>query len=153
MKAVNECAQRELLVGAGAALLVLEVERVHGLDEGWGVCARVGVALLVGLHDSHFHRGGTARAALLLLTRRLLALQLALGLLAVGGLHALVVALELLADRRALGLGRGAGGVALGGSTHSLALGAVFLLAVVLGAPDGAHRALAVNNALGALGL
>jgi len=80
----------------------------------------------------------------------LLALQLALGLLAVGGLDALVVAGEFLADGGALGLGGSAGGVALGGLAHALALGAVILLALLLGAADGADRLLAVDGALGA---
>jgi len=77
-------------------------------------------------------------------------LKLALGLLAVGGLDALVVAREFLADRSALGLGGGARGVALGGLANALALGAVILLALLLGAADGADGLLAVNSALGA---
>jgi hypothetical protein len=105
------------------------------------------------LHDGELHVGGAARAALLLLARGFLALQLALGAGAVGGLDALVVALELFAHWRALGLGRGAGSVALGGRADGLALGAVLLLAVVLGAADGADGALAVDGALGAGGL
>jgi len=41
----------------------------------------------------------------------------------------------------------------LSGSANCLALGAIFLLTIVLGAADGAHRALAVNNAFGTGGL
>jgi len=128
-------------------------ERVEGLDERRSVAARGRVAGIVGLNHSKLDVLRTARAALLLLASRLLALQLALGALAVGGLDALVVALQLLAHRAALGLGGGAGGVALSRCTDSLALGAILLLAIVLGAADRAHRALAMHNALGAGGL
>jgi len=109
---------------------------VHGFQERRGVGARVRLALVVGLRDRHMHILRRARAALLLLASGLLALQLALGLLAVSGLDALVVALQLFAHGRALGLGSRASGVALGGGTNRLTLGAVFLLAVVLGAAD-----------------
>jgi len=85
-----------------------------------------------------------------LLASRALALQLALGLLAVGGLDALVLAVEFLAHWAALGFRSRAGGVALSGSAHGLALRAGVLLAVVLGATDGADGAFAVNGALGA---
>jgi len=126
---------------------------VHGFQERRGVGARVRLALVVGLRDRHMHILRRARAALLLLASWLLALQLALGLLAVGGLDALVVALQLFAHGRALGLGSRASGVALGGGTHCLALGAVFLLAVVLGAANRANGAFAVHHTFGALGL
>jgi len=43
--------------------------------------------------------------------------------------------------------------VALGGRADSLALGAVLLLAIVLGAADRTHGTLAVNHALGTSGL
>jgi len=128
-------------------------ERVEGLNERRGVATRRGVASVVGLHNGELNILRTARAALLLLASGLLALQLALGALAVGGLDALVVAFELLAHRAALGFGGGASGVALSRRAHSLALGAVLLLAIVLGATDRAHRALAVNNTFGASGL
>ena len=97
-------------------------------------------------------RGG-ARAALRLVRQRagrLLALELALGLGAVGGLDALVGAVERLADGRALGLGRLARGVAAGRLADRLALGAAVLLALLLGAADRADGALAVDRALGA---
>jgi hypothetical protein len=126
---------------------------VEGLNERGSVATRRRVASAVRLTDGELHVLRAARAALLLLASGLLALELALGALAVGGLDALVVALELLADRAALGLGGGAGGVALSGRADSLALGAVFLLAVVLGAADRANRAFAVNDALGTSGL
>jgi len=126
---------------------------VEHFQERGGVGARRRVAGRVGLNDGDLDVGLAARAALLLLAGSLLALQLALGALAVGGLHALVVAVELLADRRALGFGSGAGGVALGRRANGLALGAVLLLAVVLGAADAADGALAVHGALCALGL
>jgi len=128
-------------------------ERVEGFNERGSVAARRRIASIVGLHDGELDVLRPARAALLFLASRALALQLALGALAVGGLDTLVVALELLADRAALGLGGRAGGVALGGRTHSLALGAIFLLAIILGAADGANRALAVHYTLGAGGL
>jgi len=68
---------------------------VHDLDEARSSGAAGGGlgAALVGADDSNMDVGGRARAALGLLASRLLALQLALGLLAVGGLEALVVAL------------------------------------------------------------
>jgi len=65
------------------------------------------------LGNSHGDGTSGARAALGLLASRLLALQLALGLGAVGGLGALVEASEFLANRLALGLGGFAGGVAV----------------------------------------
>lgn len=99
------------------------------------------------------HSAARAAAALRLLASGSLALQLALGLLAVGGLHALVLAVEFLAHGAALGLGGGAGGVALSGVANSLAGRAGVLLAVVLGATDAANGALAVHDALGAGGL
>jgi len=126
---------------------------VEGLDERRGVATRRGIASIVGLSNGELNILRTARAALLLLASWLLALQLALGTLAVGGLDTLVVAFELLANRAALGLGGSASGVALSRRAHSLALGAVLLLAIVLGAADRANRALAVDNALSTSGL
>jgi len=64
-----------------------------------------------------------------------------------------LVAGEFLADGGALGFGGFAGGVALSRLANRLALGATFLLALVLGATNGAHRLLAMNGALGAGGL
>jgi len=91
------------LVLARAALLLAALlgvlHAVEHLQERRGVGARGRVAGVVGLNDGHLDVAGTARAALLLLAGRLLALQLALGARAVGGLHALVVAVELLAHR------------------------------------------------------
>jgi len=147
------------LVVARAALLLglgLVSHRVEHLEERRSVAAGgLGTAGSSGLGDGELNVGLRASAASsrLLLAGRLLALHLALGLGAVGGLDALVVALELLADRAALGLGGRAGGVALGRGTDGLALGAVLLLAEVLGAADRANGALAVNGALSAGGL
>jgi hypothetical protein len=83
----------------------------------------------------------------------LLALELALGLCAVSGLDALVVALQLLADGLALGFWGSAGNVALSGLADVLALGALILLANLLGAADRALGLVAMNGALGAGGL
>jgi hypothetical protein len=118
----------------------------------------VSLALSVGLVDSDNGGGLSALAALRGLLRRqlasgLLALQLALGLGAVGGLDALVVAFEFLADGRALGFGSSAGGVALSRGADGLALGAVLALALVLGATNRADRAFAVDRATGARSL
>jgi len=79
-----------------------------------------------------------------------LALKLALGLGAVGGLEAFVPANELLANGAAAGFGGRASGLAASRLADGLALGAVFLLALVLGAADGADGLLAVNSALSA---
>jgi len=147
------------LVVARAALLLglgLVSHRVEHLEERRSVAAGgLGTAGSGGLGDGQLNVGLRASAASsrLLLAGGLLALHLALGLGAVGGLDALVVALELLADRAALGLGGRAGGVALSRGTDGLALGAVLLLAEVLGAADRANGALAVHSALGASGL
>jgi hypothetical protein len=84
------------------------------------------------------------------IARWLLALKLALGTSAVGGLQALLAAVQLFADRRALRFRSHAGGVATSRLAHSLALVASQLLAGVLGAADRANRALAVDGALGA---
>ena len=81
---------------------------------------------------------------------RLLALQFALGLRAVGGLGALVLAGELLADGSALRLGRRTGGVATCRLADRLALGAVILLTLILGAANRADGLLAMDGALGA---
>jgi len=151
--------------GARAALLsstslLLVLHGVHHLDQrGADTRARArrgtsATAVGGGLSNSHLGDGGhRARAALSLLlslASRALALQLALGLGAVGGLDALVLAVQLLAHGGALGLGGDAGGVAAGRLADSLALRAASQLAQLLGAADGAHRALAVDGALGA---
>jgi len=80
----------------------------------------------------------------------LLALKFALGLGAVGGLEALVLAVQFLANRAAAGFGSVASSVAASRLADGLALGAVFLLALILGAADGADGLLAVDGALGA---
>jgi len=146
-----------VLLLAGAALLCALLRLVHhrmeGLNERRSVAARHRVAIASGLHDGQLNVRQTARAATLLLASGSLALQLALGALAVRWLHALVVAFKFLAHRRATGFGGGAGGVALSRRAHGLAFRAVFLLTVVLRAADRAHRTLAVHCALGAGGL
>jgi len=84
---------------------------------------------------------------------RLLALQLALGTSAVSGLDALVLAVQLFANRRALWIRSSACSVALRRSTNGFALGAAILLALILGATNRAHGAFAVDNALSTRGL
>jgi len=146
-------------VAARAAVLltalVAQVHLVHDLQEGRlgsSGLGTVGVGLVDG--DEGGALGALAALGLLSgLAGGLLALQLALGLGAVGGLDALVRAFEFLADRGALGLGGGASGVALSRRADGLALGAGLLLAIILGATDRAHRTLAVNGALGARSL
>jgi len=138
---------------ARAALLVLEVERVHGLDERGSVGARRRIASIVGLYDGHLSTLRIARAALLFLASGLLALELALGALAVGRLDTLVVAFEFLANRRAFGFGGSAGSVALSRGANGLALGAILLLTIVLRATNGANGAFAMNHTLGTLSL
>jgi len=137
------------------AVLGLVVHLVHHLQEGRSVGARARAAGVVGNDHSDLSVGRLrARAALAgglwELTCGLLTLQLALGTSAVGGLDTLVVAIQLLAHRAALGLGGLAGGVALGGLADGLALGAAVLLAQLLGTSDGAHGLGAVDGALGA---
>jgi len=111
-------------------------EGMEGLNERRSIATRRRIASTVGLENSQLYVLRTTRAALLLLTSRLLALQLALGALAVGRLDALVVAFELFANRAAFGLGSRASSVALSRSTDSLTLGAIFLLAIVFGATN-----------------
>jgi len=128
---------------------------VHDLNERGAETARSDSrsARLVGQAESELHVLSTAGAALRLFARSAFALQLALGLGAVGRLYALVEASEFFADRGALGLRSLTGSVATSGLADRLALGASFLLALVLGAADGADRLLAVNRALSAGGL
>jgi len=94
--------------------------------------------------------GRRARAALRLFASRALALQFALGLLAIGRLDTLVLAIQFLAHRAAFGFGSRASRVALSRVAHGFTLGARILLAVVLGATDTAHWALAMHGTLGA---
>jgi len=138
-------------------LLFPVLDRVENLHEGGaGRLARIGVG---GLPNGALGVEPIARAALVRIigiwfcTGRPFALQLALGPSAVGGLGAFVGAFQLFAHGAASGLGGRAGSVALGRGAHRLALGAVFLLAEVLGATNGASRALAVNGAFGARNL
>ena len=146
------------LVARAAVLLALFLLLVHDGVEDF---QEAGLVLLdeargrraSGRLDGDLHGLTGARAALGLLALRLLALELALGLGAVGGLDALVLAVEFLADRAALGLGSGASGVALSRVADGFARRAGVLLAVVLGAADGANGAFAVNGALSAGGL
>jgi len=136
---------------SSSAILRRVLNRVHDFEEGRGVGAsRLGTASGGGLGDGDLDGASRARAALGLFASRLLALQLALGLGAVGGLGALLVAGEFFADWSTLGLRSLAGGVALGRLADRLALGASLLLTLVLGAADRANGLLAVNGALGA---
>jgi hypothetical protein len=142
-------------VGARAAhllaLLASVVDCVQHLDERWCVdgshgsgCGRNGGLEVLGT-------AGAARGVLQWgFAGGFLALELALGLRAVGGLCALVGAGKLLANRLALGFWGSAGGVADGGLADRLALGASILLALLLGAADRANGLLAMNGALGA---
>ena len=149
--------QAEDLVGARAALSASGEtvvshggEDLHeaGLQDGGGSGGRG-----IGRGNGGLSVSGRAGAALGLLASRLLALELTLGLGAVSGLHALVGTLELLADGRALGFGGGTGGVALSGLADVLALGAVILLAGLLGATDGTGGLGTMDGALGARSL
>ena len=146
------------LVAARAAslltLLSLVLEGLEHLQEAWAGagCAGSGSADGSGGGGSGGARAALGVAQVLVLEGALglLALELALGLGAVGGLHALVVADQCLAHRGTLGSRGGASRVALSRLAHRLALRAVRHLALVLRAADGAHGALAVNHALGA---
>jgi len=149
------------LVGARAARLVavllLVQNGVEGLNEGRAQGLAGGSsASIVGLYNGNLSGGGVASAAsssgslVVSVALGLLALQFALGAGAVGGLHALLAAVQLFADRGALGLGSHAGGVAASRLAHGLALVAGVQLASVLGASNGANRSFAMNSALGA---
>jgi hypothetical protein len=143
-----------MLVRARAALLGgVQLHVVHNFNERRnGGASAGGTAGRRGDGDGSLNVGRAARAALALfeLASGLLALQFALGLGAVGGLEALVLADEFLANRAALGFGGSASGVAASRLADGLALGAVFLLALVLGAADGADGLFAMDGALGA---
>jgi len=143
------------LVGARATLLSKTLlDRVgHGVvDLEERRLGSVGGSL-VSLDNSGLDSVLVTLAALgTLLTGGLLALELALGLGTVGGLDALVVTSELFADWLALGFGGSTGGVADSGLADGLALGAVVLLARLLGATDGTGGLLAMDSALSARG-
>jgi len=111
-----------------------------GLDHGVGDVGRSTRAASTTTKDG---------LGLLGLTGGLVTLELALGLGAGGGLLALPVALGLLAHGGADGLGGNTGGTAVSGRADSLALGAVVLLAHVLGATDVTLGLVAVDLALG----
>jgi len=129
------------------------LQSVHNFNESRSETAGIGQSTSsVGLGNGKLNILSTARAALGLLAGSPLALQLALGLSTVGGLHALVEAGELLAHRLALGLRSLAGSVAVSGLANRLTFRATFLLALILRAADGADRFLAVHSALGAGG-
>jgi len=85
-----------------------------------------------------------------LLASRTLTLQFALGFLTVGWLDTLVLAIKFLANRAAFGFRSRAGGVALSGSADSFALRAGTLLAIILGATNGANRTFAVYGTFSA---
>jgi hypothetical protein len=74
------------------SLLSFLSERMEGFNERHCVPTRRRIASIVGLDNSQLYVLRTTWAALLFLTSRLLALQLALGSLAVGGFDTLVVA-------------------------------------------------------------
>jgi len=109
--------------------------------------------LISHLNGSHGVGLGRARAALtrgsLSIARGLLALQLALGTSAIGGLGAFVLAIKFFTNRRAFRIRSGASGVALWRRANGLAFGARVLLAFVGWATNTADWALAMNNALG----
>jgi len=90
-----------------------------------------------------FFSGGIAGA--------LLAFKLALGLGAQGRLLAVPVADRGFAHGRAAGLGGHTGSATVGRVAHRLTLGAVVLLAQVLGAAHGAHWWVALGGALSRL--
>jgi len=124
---------------------------VHDLEEGGDVGAAVEAAGGGGEADGVVETLVTARAAVVVDgASRSLALEFALGLGAVGGLEALVAADKFFANGAAAGFGGRASGVATSRLADGLALGAVFLLALVLGAADSANGLLAVNRALSA---
>jgi len=104
-----------------------------------------------GLHGQS-QVGARARAARSLLICNvalgLLALEFALRTRARGGFRAAPVALRLFAERRAVGLRGNARRPAFSRSADSLTLGALVLLAHVLGAANRALRLLAVHRAL-----
>jgi hypothetical protein len=135
------------------ALLTSVVDSVQHLNEGWGVNGSQSGGCIC---NGGLEVLGVAGAASVLqwsLAGGLLALELALGLGAVGGLGTLVGAGELFANGLALGFWGSASSVADGGLADRLALGASVLLALLLGAADRANGLLAMNSALGARSL
>jgi len=137
--------------------LLLELEGVYELEE-----RRLFTGSLTSLQERCLHVGLCARAArgssdgdvrLLVGAGGLVAHELTLGAGAESRLLALPLALGLLAHRSADGVGGSAGGTALSRGTHSLALGAVSLLAEVLGAANVTLGLVAVDLAGGAGGL
>jgi len=140
------------------SVLLLVQDGVEGLQERGlqNGASGTSAASRVGGSNGQLGGDGVAAAAarvehsVVSVAHRLLALEFALGAGAVGGLQALLAAVQLLAHRRALRLGSHASGVATGRLADGLALVASELLASVLGAADGAHRSLAVNSALSA---
>jgi len=141
-----------------AAVLLLVKDRVESLNErraeglAGGKCASI-----VGLNHSHLSGGGVASAAssrgssgIISVALGFLALQFALRTSAVGGLDALLAAVQLLANRSALGLRSHAGSVASGWLADGLASVASGQFASILGASNRADWALAMNGALSA---
>lgn len=138
----------------------------RGLGVGRHVLAR---GVEIGVQHSEVHVGATASTAATgtassgsehstVVTARLFAGELALGLGAQGRCAALPCTFGGFAERGAVGLGGSAGGAADGGAAHGLALGAAsitftFHLAHLLGASHAAHGLLAVDFALGTLAL
>ena len=97
-------ARAALSLARGLLRVLKRVEHLEETGDG-GVGGAGRAAGSGGLGDGQLDIGVLARAALGLLAGSLLALQLALGLGAVGGLDALLEAGELLADGRHLGSG------------------------------------------------
>jgi hypothetical protein len=150
---------RAALLSSTSLLLVLH--GVHHFQQRWqstrattrsGTSATASIGSLS--HSDLSNRRHRARAAssllILSLASRTLTLQLALGLGTVGGLGALVLAIELFADWSALGFGSDASGVATSRLADSLALRAASQLTEFLGATDGANGAFAMDGALSA---
>jgi len=127
--------------GAG---LTVDLHQTVGSTDGGSQVSLVGAVAAAGLGASLTSTSITSRA---------LAHELALGLGAGDGLLALPVALGGLAHGGAHSVGGFALSTAVGRRADGLALGAILLLAQVLGASDVALRLVAVDLALGALSL
>jgi len=134
------------------AILLLVLNSVENFQEGGllGLLLEARRNGTGGGRDGKLNSTTRTTAALWLFASRSFALQFALGFLAVGGLHALVLAIQLLADGAAIGLRSGASSVALSRVAHGLARRAGLFLAIVLGATNAAHRSFAVNSTFGA---
>jgi len=132
------------------AFLLGVLEGVENFQERW----TLGSTSVNSLNNGNLSVGLRARAASRLLFRsrasRLFALQFTLGLGTVGGLGALVLAVQLFANRSTLGFRSNASSVALSRFADGFTLGATFVFTFVLGATDGADRFGAVDSALGA---